>query len=46
MKMLPDMIAEEFEIQQEEQWYDHGDLEQGKTAYISHSITTILLLLL
>ncbi|KAI5627356.1 cerebellar degeneration-related protein 2 [Silurus asotus] len=27
MKMLTDMIAEEFEMKEEEQWYEHRDLE-------------------
>lgn len=40
--MLPDMIAEEeFEIKEEQQWYDHRDLEHGKTACILHPITII-----
>lgn len=34
--MLTDVIAEEeFEIKEEELWYDHRDLENGKAAYIS-----------
>lgn len=42
--MLPDMIAEEeFEVKEEEQWYDHRDLEHGKTAYILHPITNIII---
>lgn len=45
MKMLSEMIAEEeFEIKEEEQWYDHRDLEQGKTVYILHTITTTIII--
>lgn len=31
------MSEEEFEVKEEEQWYDQRDLEQGKTVYILHT---------
>lgn len=44
--MLTDVIAEEeFEIKEEELWYDHRDLENGKTAYISIFSTAYIIFL-
>lgn len=32
--MLTDLIEEEFDIKEEEPWYDHQDLEHGKIIFI------------